>query len=168
MKLHNLLDYIVMHEMWLVAHVVEFGGQLNQLAHSRDGSSLSRVLVTNDGFADAFCLWSWRAKALQLLERNETALEFERHVGRCPVLGCSANVMEEASQRPCLEKGASDPRWEVLANDGVTVAIDSQAVIVNLLWQMLLGIGLRLRHDGRVWPDAIEQDINGVCGGFVF
>lgn len=123
MLLHNSLDNVFVNQVRLPAHVVEFSGELNELAHLRDCSSLTWILMANDGFTDALGLCLRCTKALELLQSDEPALKLKGQVRRVAVfLGC-ADVVEEASERPSLEEriaGSFDPGWGVLCYDSMT------------------------------------------------
>lgn len=79
--------------------------------------------MANDGFTDALGLCLRCTEALELLQSDESALEFEGQVrGMAIFLDC-ADIVEEASERPGLEEWIAsglDPRWEVLCHNSMT------------------------------------------------
>lgn len=125
--LHHLLDDCLIHQVRLPAHIVELCGELYQLSHTGNGSSLSRILVAYDRLADRFGLRHWRSIVLKFLQCDEAALKFEAEPSRIAVLLCSRDVVEEACQSPSLKEliaSLLNPRSEVLRDDGMAVAVD--------------------------------------------
>lgn len=186
MLLDNLLDHIKMYDIWLPAHVVKLGRDLDQLAHSRYCARLPRILVANDGFADAFRLGKWRTEALEFLQCDEASLELKGHVRARSILGSGADVVKETRQGPSLVEGASVPGWKVLGDDCVTfdselakviwrlrssdltIVVNPQAMVVHLLWQVLLRVSLCLGDDRCLRPNSIKVDRDGIRFDVIF
>ena len=93
---------------------------LNQLSHGTNRARLARVLVPDNSFRNTLRLYLWRTKLLQLGQRDEAALEIKRHVRRRHVPRCSADIVEQACQRPRFEKRARLPVGQVLRDNLVT------------------------------------------------
>ena len=93
---------------------------LYQLSHGTNRARLARVLVPDNSFRNTLRLYLGRTKLLQLGQSDEAALEIKRHVRRRHVPRCSADIVEQACQRPRFEKRARLPVWQVLRDNLVT------------------------------------------------
>jgi hypothetical protein len=76
--------------------------------------------VPDNRFRNALRLYLGRTKLLQLGQSDEAALEIKRHVRRRHVPRCSADIVEQACQRPRFEKRARLPVGQVLRDNLVT------------------------------------------------
>lgn len=98
----------------------KLGCNLYQLSHGTNRACLARILVPDNSFSNALCLYLWCTKLLQLGQSDEAALEIKRHVRRRHILRCSADIVEQACQRPRFEKRARLPVGQVLRDNLVT------------------------------------------------
>lgn len=76
--------------------------------------------MPDNSFSNTLRLYFGGTKLLQLGQSDEATLEIKRHVRRRHVLRRSADIVEQACQRPRFEKRARLPVGQVLRDNLVT------------------------------------------------
>lgn len=74
-----------------------------------------RILMTDDGFCDTFSLGCWRTFLREDVQSDNSTVDIEGHKDVLGVLVDSADVVEEAGEKPGFI--AELPFWEVLSGD---------------------------------------------------
>lgn len=123
-----------------------------------------------DRLANALSLSLGRAEALQLLQCLEATVPFKGHVRVGAVLFRRGDVVVQTGQCPGLEESilglrAGDPIRKMLRDDGVAVAVDTQAVVPSLGRQNFVDVVRSLLDKSALGPDRVEVDGDGGCFG---
>lgn len=85
----------------MVADIVKYGRQLNDLSQKGNVAIHAKVLVTDDGLTDCIGLVLGRPKVSQDIEGFETTVELKGHAGGSDVLFSGANVVKQGSHGKC-------------------------------------------------------------------
>lgn len=112
------ISFVTSTPRWTLLTV--FCRNLDKLPHPRDCSRFAWILVSDDSFTDTLCLSERRTKVLEMKKSEDAAGELEAQVRGIAACSCGGNVVEQAGQGPCFEKGgfvSLDPGREMLGHD---------------------------------------------------
>jgi len=110
--LYHALDRVLMHQLWILARIVEDRRKVRHSTNRTDASGLSEILVADDGLSHSLVLGLRRVVLLEKIMSKHAAVELKGHLrGILVVLG-GADVVEQTSEKVCL--GAVAPLREVL------------------------------------------------------